>query len=211
MKFKKVISTFIVIFSLVSNNAIASIIGIWSQDGVNLILDLDGQINSSGLSLPSSNYTSDYISHLHNGYSQIIASPNLLSSTWGYFNMAGDWSLVDSTDTSFNFAIFDNQSYFGATSVAFMMGFNISNNSGYLGIDSRFLNGVSNYDQQIQFNGFFATMPSMSVSNFNDFTLSRNGDTFSVFERESSDVPEPSTLAIFALGIIGIASRRFKK
>lgn len=25
------------------------------------------------------------------------------------------------------------------------------------------------------------------------------------------DVPEPSTLAVFALGIIGLASRRFKK
>jgi len=28
---------------------------------------------------------------------------------------------------------------------------------------------------------------------------------------ESHDVPEPSTLAIFALGLMGIASRRFKK
>ncbi len=31
------------------------------------------------------------------------------------------------------------------------------------------------------------------------------------FEQETTDVPEPSTLAIFALGIIGLASRRFKK
>jgi hypothetical protein len=29
--------------------------------------------------------------------------------------------------------------------------------------------------------------------------------------RRSQDVPEPSTLAIFALGMIGLASRRFKK
>ena len=28
---------------------------------------------------------------------------------------------------------------------------------------------------------------------------------------ETFDVPEPSTLAIFALGMIGLASRRFKK
>ena len=27
----------------------------------------------------------------------------------------------------------------------------------------------------------------------------------------STEVPEPSTLAIFALGMIGLASRRFKK
>ncbi|AAZ26600.1 PEP-CTERM sorting domain-containing protein [Colwellia psychrerythraea] len=33
-----------------------------------------------------------------------------------------------------------------------------------------------------------------------------------VFEKASStDIPEPSTLAIFALGMIGLASRRFKK
>lgn len=30
-------------------------------------------------------------------------------------------------------------------------------------------------------------------------------------QRQSTDVPEPSTLAIFALGMIGLASRRFKK
>jgi len=29
--------------------------------------------------------------------------------------------------------------------------------------------------------------------------------------KDATDVPEPSTLAIFALGIIGLASRRFKK
>jgi hypothetical protein len=32
-----------------------------------------------------------------------------------------------------------------------------------------------------------------------------------VIIKDAKDVPEPSTLAIFALGIIGLASRRFKK
>jgi hypothetical protein len=32
-----------------------------------------------------------------------------------------------------------------------------------------------------------------------------------VFRASATDVPEPSTLAIFALGMIGLASRRFKK
>lgn len=32
-----------------------------------------------------------------------------------------------------------------------------------------------------------------------------------VFRASATDVPEPSTLAIFALGVIGLASRRFKK
>jgi len=32
-----------------------------------------------------------------------------------------------------------------------------------------------------------------------------------VFRASATNVPEPSTLAIFALGMIGLASRRFKK
>jgi len=36
-------------------------------------------------------------------------------------------------------------------------------------------------------------------------------DTGSGIRVTSTDVPEPSTLAIFALGIMGLASRRFKK
>jgi hypothetical protein len=39
---------------------------------------------------------------------------------------------------------------------------------------------------------------------FDDFRLTTTDDS-------SNDVPEPSTLAIFALGMIGLASRRFKK
>ncbi|AOW77657.1 hypothetical protein A3Q34_12825 [Colwellia sp. PAMC 20917] len=41
-----------------------------------------------------------------------------------------------------------------------------------------------------------------------------NGSTVAndfAFSLSSQDVPEPSTLAIFALGMIGLASRRFKK
>ncbi|WP_259366457.1 MULTISPECIES: PEP-CTERM sorting domain-containing protein [unclassified Colwellia] len=52
--------------------------------------------------------------------------------------------------------------------------------------------------------------------------INTNGDSWGVtytrheavgafFVRDITDVPEPSTLAIFALGMIGLASRRFKK
>ncbi|TWX48097.1 PEP-CTERM sorting domain-containing protein [Colwellia hornerae] len=44
---------------------------------------------------------------------------------------------------------------------------------------------------------------SLSYGSFDDVTYSRSN--------QSRDVPEPSTLAIFALGMIGLASRRFKK
>lgn len=39
----------------------------------------------------------------------------------------------------------------------------------------------------------------------------RNAVTSTMLVRTSTDVPEPSTLTIFALGMIGLASRRFKK
>ena len=44
-------------------------------------------------------------------------------------------------------------------------------------------------------------------SNVAGFVLVRDPN----FEDPNTDVPEPSTLAIFALGMIGLASRRFKK
>ena len=52
------------------------------------------------------------------------------------------------------------------------------------------------------------------ILNFNGVNSihSRNLSGFSSFDNPNvSKVPEPSTLAIFALGMIGLASRRFKK
>ena len=48
---------------------------------------------------------------------------------------------------------------------------------------------------------------SLSTENWNCFTVGIQGTSQDVF----TDVPEPSTLAIFALGIMGLASRKFKK
>lgn len=41
--------------------------------------------------------------------------------------------------------------------------------------------------------------------------LSMNTNSFISIELNPTSVPEPSTLAIFALGMMGLASRRFKK
>lgn len=43
------------------------------------------------------------------------------------------------------------------------------------------------------------------------FGLNQHGASFVYVEDQSTSVPEPSTLAIFALGMIGLASRRYKK
>ena len=44
-----------------------------------------------------------------------------------------------------------------------------------------------------------------------EVTAQENAAWGRAFKMESINVPEPSTLAIFALGMIGLASRRFKK
>ena len=59
---------------------------------------------------------------------------------------------------------------------------------------------------------------NFSISGCNEVTggttlVTNNGVVFIAYERtgNSQEVPEPSTLAIFALGIMGLAARRFKK
>ncbi|WP_259367139.1 MULTISPECIES: PEP-CTERM sorting domain-containing protein [unclassified Colwellia] len=47
-------------------------------------------------------------------------------------------------------------------------------------------------------------------SNYDSYKTNTN-ERYSTFLVRSANVPEPSTLAIFALGMIGLASRRFKK
>jgi hypothetical protein len=55
-----------------------------------------------------------------------------------------------------------------------------------------------------------------NISKINLLSLDQDSTTLDTISFESvttipTDVPEPSTLAIFALGMIGLASRRFKK
>lgn len=59
----------------------------------------------------------------------------------------------------------------------------------------------------------------LTKNDFIDFSVNRSNDTWNYDSvkfaanvvSSSQPVPEPSTLAIFALGIMGLASRRFKK
>jgi hypothetical protein len=51
----------------------------------------------------------------------------------------------------------------------------------------------------------------VNYGGYSQTTSEINSNTSSWLVRNTQAVPEPSTLAIFALGIIGLASRRFKK
>jgi hypothetical protein len=54
----------------------------------------------------------------------------------------------------------------------------------------------------------------VSDDSFNSVTMN-TANAFTAFDNvsfgDAAEVPEPSTLAIFALGVLGLASRRFKK
>ena len=67
------------------------------------------------------------------------------------------------------------------------------------------------------FNSAELRLGRMNANTYNTHTLGHgfipdSGDYYhALMVRNASQVPEPSTLAIFALGMIGLASRRFKK
>jgi len=70
-------------------------------------------------------------------------------------------------------------------------------------------------DISFNFVGVFNTA-NFDINNFGmSAGLNQNGNIvpaeLNLIDGISHDVPEPSTLAIFALGMIGLASRRFKK
>lgn len=52
---------------------------------------------------------------------------------------------------------------------------------------------------------------TIGSNNLNNVTSSHTHSAYTVWAYRTTAVPEPSTLAIFALGIMGLASRRFKK
>ncbi|MDO6447576.1 PEP-CTERM sorting domain-containing protein, partial [Colwellia sp. 1_MG-2023] len=66
------------------------------------------------------------------------------------------------------------------------------------------LNGAGGVGTQILKTSLF------TVADITDMTYNQYNYAW-VTVTKSTDVPEPSTLAIFALGMIGLASRRFKK
>lgn len=79
-------------------------------------------------------------------------------------------------------------------------------------VDNAILSGLGtkySWEPSSHFNyGILSTVEGFEGSTPNN---SNPLSTHFRMETESTSVPEPSTLAIFALGIMGLASRRFKK
>ncbi len=94
---------------------------------------------------------------------------------------------------------------FGATSLSFNFGqwyhFDVKINSGEI---NYFLDG-NNIASQVTGN---VDLYSMDYIGFSSWRANGSFDNLTI---SSTSVPEPTTLAIFALGMFGLASRRFKK
>ena len=69
-------------------------------------------------------------------------------------------------------------------------------------------NPIENIDKVLLANNYDHHWLTGSEQQHNSTMLVR---TASVVTSPTTSVPEPSTLAIFALGIMGLAARRFKK
>jgi len=63
----------------------------------------------------------------------------------------------------------------------------------------------------LESDGLISTNVMATLSDFNYHSAQLRFAGVESVKLESNEVPEPSTLAIFALGMIGLASRRFKK
>ncbi len=88
----------------------------------------------------------------------------------------------------------------------------------YTALFSYDVNRVSIWNQRHQVVKFsngddYNINTAYSIFRYQSFSVVNNGNQHQLGEIEfyGTKVPEPSTLAIFALGMIGLASRRFKK
>lgn len=196
---------------LISNFASATLIGTWSKNTNDLILTLNGSIDTAGLGLSSGGYSYDYVIGRPNGYSEVIASPAGFSNTWAYLAGMGSWKLINA---GFITSIIDTPDVLisGATDLSFMFGVNDASGNGYFGVDSRFVNGLISYDQSIIFSNFFGTggNAGLKITDFNGFNLVRSGSTILVDSLPTTvkSVSEAPTALMFLMALIVVAMRR---
>ena len=166
---------------------------------------LTNQFASQGLSVVNN---AGY-ANLSNGY---CMPSNFNETDTGYLmiGVSGACSVSNTIDdVTFNFSNFVNA-----------MSFDLyTHNTGHQ-FEIFLYNDVAQVGYQ-QFNGTSGVTEVFSATGavFNSFQIREFGSTgewlwldqLAVKYEPTQEVPEPSTLAIFALGMIGLASRRFKK
>jgi hypothetical protein len=81
----------------------------------------------------------------------------------------------------------------------------------HLGLEAGYISGNSLSGTATKSNSSFAELGFSTGSYLTTFTNGNVADTVRVNIGQQVSVPEPSTLAIFALGLMGLVSRRFRK
>jgi hypothetical protein len=150
----------------------------------------------------------------HHTYNEVS---NLLGTTYSGWQLASQEQVIElwenifaplSTNTN-TYATGHRYSQYqtgngGFTSLKTIIGKNTSNYSLGWFADNQ---GSLSYAHSNMFD--YAQVHGRNV-NYNGYKTSTN-TSYSTMLVRSANVPEPSTLAIFALGMMGLASRRFKK
>lgn len=158
-------------------------------------------------------------------YNEVSA---LLTSSYSGWNLANESQVLDLWHNAFSGIASSSEKYTSGTTFVVYEGSGISglsnfetvmnamgyNTSGYS--NGRFLNDAGGLSSthynlsRIQNSIYTNVMRDVGFTE-RDFLVQSNGFSTMLVREVRQEVPEPSTLAIFALGMIGLASRRFNK
>ncbi|MCJ8296407.1 MAG: PEP-CTERM sorting domain-containing protein [Colwellia sp.] len=184
----------------VSGFANAGLIIDFSDSGSDTIITFSGTFDYTGLNVASTENAYWGTGSQAIGSDQDIIRVGSGAVTWGNNGGTTHFELFE--------AIFSNQvlSNFSGDAFGFwnMVGGGEGNYyrpTSYVSGDSLFSTGT--------FIGL--NVAGLGVNNTGTWKTLSNQETISITVNGATQVPEPTTLAIFALGIFGLASRRFKK
>ncbi len=211
MNFKKLSAALVGIVMAVSFNANAGLIFTFLENGGDVTMTSSGSIDTSGLVLgATSGWSSTGIEENTNFDILGGTSFGLINNSFG-FNAGTDFSQWASATGPWTSSFFPFSVVSGSKSFATYIRNGIQNPG--LGIVSSDLNGsIWTTDQN-----WLATAQSFNSLGMITGTytvidaVSSEFITIQIGQTTSVPVPEPSTLAIFGLALMGLASRRFKK
>jgi hypothetical protein len=184
---KAALAGMILMTSNLVNMANANLIVTWENNANDLIIRWDGNISNWGVGVSNINRV-DY-AYMYNGNGLHALDGNV---EYVYTGTSFNWYTGVQMNRNYEL-LGDSWGSSGTSNWAYMPG-------GYAG---------ENISGQVT---FFGAGSYVAAGFFHEGSRDLGlGDNDTIFFQAYNAVPEPTTLAIFALGMIGLASRRFKK